>query len=117
MKLSRQDLVKLLKDFPNIELSYEKNIHKKVPSSNIYLSIPKGRKYFAWFKYWKKQSICFFLELDRHKKNIQTVFIKNTCFNDLLCTGKGTILYGTSFMLILILFLTLKIFFTLKVMI
>jgi hypothetical protein len=97
MKLSRQDLVKLLKDFPNIELSYEKNIHKKVPSSNIYLSIPKGRKYFAWFKYWKKQSICFFLELDRHKKNIQTVFIKNTCFNDLLCTGKGTILYGTMF--------------------
>ena len=51
MKLTRRDLSTLLKGFPNIELSYEKNIHKKVPSSNIYLTIPKGRKYFAWFKY------------------------------------------------------------------
>ena len=95
MKLSRHDLSQLLKGFPNIELSYEKNIHKKVPSSNIYLTIPKGRKYFAWFKHWKKYSVCFFLELDRYKKNIQTIFIKNTCFNELLCSGTGTILYGT----------------------
>ena len=97
MKLSRHDLSQLLKGFPNIELSYEKNIHKKVPSSNIYLTIPKGRKYFAWFKHWKKYSVCFFLELDRYKKNIQTIFIKNTCFNELLCSGTGTILYGTLF--------------------
>ena len=60
MKLTRRDLSTLLKGFPNIELSYEKNIHKKVPSSNIYLTIPKGRKYFAWFKYWNK-----FLLLER----------------------------------------------------
>ena len=51
MKLTRRDLSTLLKGFPNIELSYEKNIHKKVPSYNIYLTIPKGRKYFGWFKY------------------------------------------------------------------
>jgi len=97
MKLSRHDLSQLLKGFPNIELSYEKNIHKKVPSSNIYLTIPKGRKYFAWFKHWKKYSVCFFLELDKYKNNIQTIFIKNTCFNELLCSGTGTILYGTLF--------------------
>jgi len=97
MKLIRQELSQLLKGFPNIELSYEKNIHKKVPSSNIYLTIPKGRKYFAWFKHWKKHSVCFLLELDRYKKNIQTIFVKNACFNELLCSGKGSILYGTLF--------------------
>ena len=52
--LNRQEQNRILKDFPNIELSYEKNIHKKVPSSNIYLTIPKGKKYFVWFKNWKK---------------------------------------------------------------
>ena len=36
----------ILSDFPNIELSYE--IHKKV--HEIFLTIPKGRKYFAWFQ-------------------------------------------------------------------
>ena len=45
MKLTRYDLSSMMKDFPNIELSYEKNIHNKVPCSNIYLSIPKGKKY------------------------------------------------------------------------
>ena len=44
-----------------------------------------------------KHSVCFLLELDRYKKNIQTIFIKNACFDDLLCSGKGTIFYGTMF--------------------
>ena len=60
MKLSRHDLSSLMKDFPNVELSYEKNIHKTVPSSNIYLTIPKGKKYFAWFRNWKKIQHLFF---------------------------------------------------------
>jgi hypothetical protein len=97
MNLSRYELSSLLKDFPNIELSYEKNIHKTVPSSNIYLTIPKGKKYFAWFRNWKKYNICFFMELDNRRKNIQTIFIKNACFDPLLCSGVGTILYGTLF--------------------
>ena len=92
MKLTRRDLSTLLKGFPNIELSYEKNIHKKVPSSNIYLTIPKGRKYFAWFKYWNKHSVCFLLELDRYKKNIQTIFIKKL-IKLILTIRKDHILY------------------------
>ena len=84
MNLTRHELSSLLKDFPNIELSYEKNIHKTVPSSNIYLTIPKGKKYFAWFRNWKKYNICFFMELDNHRKNIQTIFIKNACFDPIL---------------------------------
>ena len=97
MNLTRHELSSLLKDFPNIELSYEKNIHKTVPSSNIYLTIPKGKKYFAWFRNWKKYNICFFMELDNHRKNIQTIFIKNACFDPILCSGVGTIVYGTLF--------------------
>ena len=38
--------VKILKDFPNLELSYEKKLHKKV-QSDIYLTIPKGQKIFC----------------------------------------------------------------------
>jgi len=97
MKLSQYDLSDIMKDFPNIELSYEKNIHKKVPSSNIYLSIPKGKKYFTWFRNWKKYAICLFLELDRYRKSIQTITVKNVCFDNILCSGKGTIFYGTLF--------------------
>ena len=97
MKLTRYDLSSMMKDFPNIELSYEKNIHNKVPCSNIYLSIPKGKKYFTWFRNWKTKSICLFLELDRHKKTIQAITVKNVCFDDILCSGKGTIFYGTLF--------------------
>ena len=100
MKLTRHDLSNIMKDFPNIELSYEKNIYNKVPSSNIYLSIPKGKKYFTWFRNWKTKSICLFLELDKQRKQIQIVTIKNVCFNDILCSGKGTILYGTLFHII-----------------
>jgi hypothetical protein len=97
MKLSRQDLSTLMQGFPNIELSYEKIIHKTVPSSNIYLTIPQGRKYFAWFRNWKKHSMCFFFELDGKSKSIQRVFIKTVCFDKLLCSGVGTIMYGTLF--------------------
>ena len=97
MKLSRQELSTLMKGFPNIELSYEKIIHKTVPSSNIYLTIPKGKKYFAWFRNWKKYNVCFFLELDGRGRGIQSVVVKNVCFDKLLCSGVGTIVYGTLF--------------------
>ena len=97
MLLSSYELIQLMKEFPNIELSYEKNIHKKVPSSNLYLTIPKGKKYFTWFRHWKKYDVCIFMELDRHRKQIQAVSIKNVCFDNMLCSGKGTIFYGTLF--------------------
>ena len=39
--------------FPKIELSYETDAHKKVLNSkyDICISIPTGKKYFAWFTY------------------------------------------------------------------
>ena len=97
MKLTRHDMSVILRQFPNIKLSYEKIYHKKVYNSNIYLTIPKGKKYFAWFRNWSNFNVCFFLELDRKKSNVKFIFIKRVCFNNMLCSGKGTILYGTLF--------------------
>lgn len=97
MKFTRHDMSDIMNQFPHIELSYEKNLHKKVYSSNIYLTIPKGKKYFTWFRNWKNKNICLFLELDRHKKNISGFSIKNACFDKELCCGQGTIFYGTCF--------------------
>ena len=64
--------VKILKDFPNLELSYEKKLHKKV-QSDIYLTIPKGKKHFAWFRLYKNNPICFFLEINRRNKSIENI--------------------------------------------
>lgn len=94
MNFNRQQKNNLISFFPKLELSYIKNIHKKVPS-DIYLVIPKGRKYFAWFKCWNNQNICFFLQLDNRSKMIEDIFVFNCVFDYKLCSGKGTILYGT----------------------
>ena len=96
MKLKYYDKQYILQDFPQIELSYEKNIHKKVHNTNLCLIIPKGQKYFAWFRYYKKYIVCCFLQLEgKHK--INDIMIYNCCFHNELCNGKGTILYGTIF--------------------
>ena len=96
MKLYWKEANKILFNFPQIELSYEKKSHKKIHSDFI-LTIPKGKKYFAWFRTYKTQNVCFFLELDKRKKRIITIYQKYCCFNSELCCGKGTILYGTIF--------------------
>tara|TARA_Y100000588_G_C14184136_1_gene895079 strand:+ start:452 stop:1363 length:912 start_codon:yes stop_codon:yes gene_type:complete len=97
MKLSYTDKDNLLKQFPNIELSYEKKIHKKIHSTDFTISIPKGLKYFAWFQNYKGKNICFFLKLYR-RRQIADITIKKCCFNHDLCIEKGTILFGTIFL-------------------
>jgi len=97
MRLSANDLEYIMGQFPNIKLSYEKTIHKKVSSATFFLTIPKGKKYFAWFRYFKYTATCFLLELDRRRQNITSIVIKTCSFCESLCTGLGTILYGTLF--------------------
>ena len=97
MNLGNNDLRYIMRDFPNIKLSYEKTIHKKVSSANLFLTIPKGKKYFAWFRFFRNNAVCFFLELDRKKQNISSITIKVCCFDEILCINLGTILYGTLF--------------------
>ena len=98
MKLSVREQTDILKGFPKVELSYEKKLHKKV-QTDIYLTIPKGKKYFAWFKTHKRQNICYLLEIDRKYNSIENISINICSFDKLLCSGKGTILYGTIFLI------------------
>ena len=98
----------VLKQFPKIKFSYESKPYKKVSQNNklqcnandsnsdsdsnnnkeIYFIIPKGKKYFAWFK----NNECFFLELDAQRK-IVTITKKNVSH----AFPNNTILYGTHF--------------------
>jgi hypothetical protein len=98
---------KLLQQFPKIKFSYELKSYKKVSNSNIniqgnghghghdndnnnsvFLIIPKGKKYFVWFK----NGECLFLELDNDKQVVNVTSKKTSRIfpND-------TILYGTHF--------------------
>ena len=92
--LSSENINKILEDFPNIELSYETNIHKKVFGTDIILAIPEGKNYFAWFRIYKNENVCFLLEIGDCKK-IVNVSICITNFTNILYDG--TIFYGTMF--------------------
>lgn len=87
----------ILRGFPNIKLSYETLAHKKVYDSDYMMTIPEGKKCFAWFSVYKNQNVCFLLDIESGR-GISSVKIVNACFNEALCYGIGTIFYGTFFM-------------------
>jgi len=94
--LSQEEKENILKEFPEIKLSYETIIHKKVYNYNILLAVPDGKKCFAWFTSYKDQMTCFILELDtKNKRQIKNIKIINSCFSQSL--SYGTIFYGTIF--------------------
>lgn len=96
MLLSTEDKDALLRDFPNIKLSYETVTHKKVDSYDRAWLIPSGKKCFAWFTTFQDQVICAILELNMGKThNIRHVKLVKCCFDRTL--AYGTILYGTLF--------------------
>ena len=97
MVLSDTEVSNIMKGFPNIKLSYENIVHKKVYDSDFMITIPEGKKYFAWFSIYKNQNVCYLLEIESNK-GISSIKIASACFNDELCYGIGTILYGTIFM-------------------
>ena len=85
----------ILKSFPpEIKFSYERSTHKKV-LSDIYVIIPKGRKYFAWFTNRNRKNVCIFLELGGQNHKITNMFYRHVSFDDSL--SYGTIFYGTLF--------------------
>ena len=96
MKLSYHQKQELMREFPIIELSYEKRIHKKVHTSDFFIIIPKGEKYFAWFRQYKNHYICFLMQLENRNK-IKDIRVIQACFKKDICFGKGTIVYGTLF--------------------
>lgn len=85
----------ILRSFPpEIKFSYERSTHKKV-LSDIYVIIPKGRKYFAWFTSRNRKNVCIFLEVGGHNHKITNMFYRHVSFDDSL--SYGTIFYGTLF--------------------
>jgi len=92
--LSFDEQNEILENFPsNIKFSYEKSTHKKV-LSDIYVIIPKGKKYFVWFTHRNRKNICIFLEIGYQNK-IMNIFYRHVSFDDVL--SYGTIFYGTLF--------------------
>jgi hypothetical protein len=97
MVLNEVEVSNIMKGFPNIKLSYENIVHKKVYDSDFMMAIPEGKKYFAWFSVHRNQNVCYLLEIESNK-GISSIKIASACFNDELCYGIGTIFYGTIFM-------------------
>ena len=89
--LTTNEMEKILYRFPKIELSYDKLIHKKV-QSNLYQAIPFGKKYFAWFTWYKNENVCIFLETN-YSLNIFNIIIEPVCFKHEL--SYNTIFFGT----------------------
>jgi hypothetical protein len=96
MFLKEDEKSEILRSFPNIELSYETTVHKKVYNFDFIMAIPEGKKYFAWFTIFKNQNVCALLEISENKQ-INKIEIIKSCFKDSMCYGIGTILYGTLF--------------------
>jgi hypothetical protein len=94
--LTQEEKLDILREFPNIKLSYEKIIHKKVYEFDLLLGIPDGKKCFVWFTSFKNNMICILLELDNiSKKEFKNIRIVNCCFSSQLCYG--TLFFGTLF--------------------
>jgi len=90
--LSHVDKEKILKEFPNIKLSYETVVHKKVYNSDYIIAIPEGKKCFAWFTNVDNKNVCLIMELINNKQ-ISNIKITTASFSNEL--AYGTILYGT----------------------
>jgi hypothetical protein len=84
---------RILKRFPNLELSYEYFIHNKVQeqSYDLCLAIPKGNKYFAWFTYFENENVCILLQITKNKI-ISDMTVYNVSFHSDLALG--TIFHG-----------------------
>lgn len=105
----------IISQIPHIELFDEKIIHKKVHYNKFkYIRfIPKGVKGILYFKKHQSKCYCYFIELLQTRKTKQknTLYInfkdyKNRIavdkvyqyicsFDEYLCCGRGTLLYGT----------------------
>ena len=89
--LDRQDVSRILEEFPKFELSYEETVHKKVPA-NCFALIPSGKPCFAWFTIYNQCSACFLIDFAR-----ESVEMIMTSFDETLTIGDGTILRGVLF--------------------
>jgi hypothetical protein len=82
---------RLLRTFPDVKLSYDRLLHKKV-SADLYFVIPKGPKAFIWITHFDRRNVALVLMLDA-KGSIRKIEPVVLAFNDRLALG--TVLYGS----------------------
>jgi hypothetical protein len=95
MEVNSQQLTNLSNRLPKLELSYETVVHKKVSTIyDICVSIPTGKRQFAWFTYDEDGDVCYLMDLTRDGKigRIAQVSTDKDSSNQF---AFGTILYGT----------------------
>ena len=91
-----KEIKNVMNYFPNIKLSYEEKVYKKVYCKfDYYTAIPYASKYFAWFKTFNNRNTLYIMELNTRKKSILNINKYNSCFSDKLCSKTGTLLYGS----------------------
>jgi len=94
--LSDFDKSKILEKLPNIELSMEKIIYKKVYDViDYYILIPEGKRALLWFTHYNKDFLPIVLFLDNNNKILDLKIIQ-CCFNDRLALN-NSIFLGTFF--------------------
>ena len=91
--LSLTDRQQLLRLFPDVKLSYDSVLHRKV-SADLYYLIPKGPKSFLWITQYNRKNITLLLTVN-HNGAIKKIVPVILAFANKLATG--TILYGTLF--------------------
>lgn len=100
--LSNKERKYLLTHFPKVKPFYEKTLHNKVnkvDANKFYMIIPSGKKYFIWFTYLNGRPVCISLSYIFKTKTIQQLQLIKCNFDAKLCSGVGTILYGTHVLL------------------
>ena len=69
----------LIQKFPEVELSYDNLLHRKV-YANVYMVIPKGPKAFLWITYVEDKNVAILIILD-NKDKIKTMDVYPMCFD------------------------------------
>ena len=68
---------RMLRQFPQIEFSYETITHKKIPLKyDICFAIPQARKCIIWFTFHEGRNKCLLVELNRSKEFSKVTTIK-----------------------------------------
>ena len=68
--LTQSDKDNLVRDFPNIKLSYENIVYKKVYKPDYIVAAPEGTRCFAWFTALNEKNGVFTDGTDTYKSNI-----------------------------------------------
>ena len=85
----------ILKEFLKLNYSYKKRYYKKIKDYNIFVTIPKGRKYFLWLK--NNNEYYYFFEHDTFNNKIKNGFIIKSGGKNKFGNKDGTLLFGTFF--------------------